>query len=132
MRVEGHKKLIRQMEQLPDTTKDHIRRAIRRNLDAGERIALTLAPDVTYETKGNIYTVTARDGMGGEIRAIPSDAPQKDKDRAYSVEWGRKKGTRGTTVGYSFIWATRQYMEKRFRNSIKAAIRKAVKEATNG
>lgn len=132
MRVEGDKKLIRQLKDLPEASKRNIRKAIKRNAQAGERVALTLAPDVTHETKGNIHVEYARDGMGAEISAIRSDAPREDKDRAYSIEWGRKAGNRGVTEGYSFMWRTRQFLGKRFKNSIRRAIRKAAKEVTNG
>ena len=135
MRLEGDKKLIRQLSQLPEASRKHVAAAMRRNVGEGEKIANILAPDATFETRGNIHSEIRDDGMTGEILAIRSDAPQKDKDRAYSVEHGRKRGgtpNRGTTEGYKFMWTTRQYLGKKFKGRMVRAIRKAAKEVTNG
>ena len=99
MKVTGHKKLIRKLGHLPEAQRAHVSRAILRTTREGERVAETLAPDVTHETRGNIYSEIRDGGMTGEVLAIPSDAPRADKDRAYSIEHGRKRGERGTTKG---------------------------------
>lgn len=132
MKVEGDKALIRQLNKLPEASRKHVRRTIKRNLEQGERVAWTLAPDDTHQTRGDLHIDIDPDGMRGQVVAIRSDAPRADKDRTYSIEHGRKKGNRGTTAGYKFMWRTRQYLGKRFRNSIRRAIRKAAKEVTRG
>ncbi len=50
MRVDG-KKLISQMGRLPEANRAHLVTAIRRNTEEGARVAKTLAPDVTGETR---------------------------------------------------------------------------------
>ena len=95
-------------------------------------MARTLAPDTTGETRDAITTVYREGGMVAEIVVIDSDAPQVDKNRAYSIEHGRKKGDRGTTEGYHHVHRTRQYLGKRFKGRIRRAINKAAKEVARG
>ncbi|MFG6550298.1 hypothetical protein ACGYLV_14655 [Sulfitobacter sp. M21595] len=132
MKMTGDKKLMRQLKALPENARSHLATAMRRNIEEGEKIANVLAPDVTHETRGNIYSELKDDGLTGIVYAIPSDAPQEDKDRAYSIEHGRKKGNRGTTEGHKYMWQTRQYLQKKFRGRMRRAVKKAVKEVTNG
>ncbi|MFC6640820.1 hypothetical protein [Sulfitobacter profundi] len=102
MKVTGDKKLMRQLKALPESARGHLATAMRRNVEEGEKIANVLAPDVTHETRGNIYSELKDDGLTGIVYAIPSDAPQEDKDRAYSIEHGRKRAAaappRGTSI----------------------------------
>lgn len=131
MKVDA-KKLLRQMDDLPDAQRAHLRKAIRQNVDEGARVAKTLAPNVTGETRDRITTEFAPDGLSGVVVVIDSDAPRPEKDRAYSIEHGRKQGDHGTTEGHHFVWATRQYLAKKFKGRISRAINKAVKEVSNG
>lgn len=132
MRVEGANKLVKQLKAVPEKSRVELKHTIWRNLELGARVANTLAPDVTGETRGNIHYELGRDGLSGQVIGIRSDAPQQDKDRAYSVEYGRKKGKRGTTSGYRFMWQTRVYLAKRFKNSVRRAVKKALRGAKNG
>lgn len=132
MRLEGHKKLIRQMGQLPDAQRAHLRGSVYRNTEEGARVAKTLAPDVTGETRDNITTEYRDDGMTGEVVIIDSDAPRDEKDRSYSIEHGRKAGDRGTTEGYHFVWQTRKYLGKKWRARARRALNKAVREVIRG
>jgi len=132
MKITGQKKLMRQMDKLPDAARQHIKKAIRLNTEEGARVARTLAPDVTGETVANITTEYSKGGMKGTVVVIANDAGQADKDRAYSIEHGRKRGDRGTTEGAHYVWTTRQYLAKKFKGRMKRAIKKAVKEVSNG
>lgn len=129
MRVDGVKRVQRKLKDLPKAERKYVSKAVKRSTDEGERVSTSLAPDVTHETKGNIYSEIRDEGMTGIVFAIRNDAPQEDKDRAYSIEHGRKKGIRGTTFGYHHMHRTRQYLGKKHRDRLKRAIRKAVKEA---
>ena len=95
-------------------------------------MARTLAPDRTGQTRRKISTEYSEGGMRGAVVVIPSDAPQAEKDRAYSIEHGRKRGDRGTTEGYHFVHRTRQYLGKKWRGRIKRAVSKAAKEVARG
>jgi hypothetical protein len=131
MKVDS-KKLIRQMRKLPDVSRAHIIKAVAKSVEEGASVARTLAPDTTGETRDAITTVYREGGMVAEIVVIDSDAPQVDKNRAYSIEHGRKKGDRGTTEGYHHVHRTRQYLGKRFKGRIRRAINKAAKEVARG
>jgi hypothetical protein len=120
--------LIRQLRALPEVQRKHVAKAIRLNTEEGARVARTLAPNVTGQTRDSITAKISADGMRGEVVVIPSDAPRKNKDRAYSIEYGRKAGKRGQTVGYNYVWRTRQYLSKKFRGRIRRAVNKAAKE----
>jgi hypothetical protein len=120
---------MRKLKALPPRARGHIGTAMRRNVEEGERVATTLAPDATHETRGLIHGELRDDGLTGIILAIPNGAPQEDKDRQYSIEHGRKRGNRGTTPAFKYMWQTRLYLAKKFRGRIRRAVRKAIKDA---
>ncbi|MDE4059769.1 hypothetical protein [Phaeobacter gallaeciensis] len=128
MKVVGGKKLARQLGALPEVTRGHVVKAISRSTEEGARVARTLAPDATGETREGITTEYRDGGMTGEVVVVSSDAPRSEKDKRYSIEHGRKRGSRGTTQGYHFVHRTKQYLGKKNRARIKRAINKAVKE----
>lgn len=132
MKIEGQKKLIRQLGDLPEAQRKHLVKAIATSTEEGARVARTLAPDRTGQTRRKISTEYSEGGMRGAVVVIPSDAPQAEKDRAYSIEHGRKRGDRGTTEGYHFVHRTRQYLGKKWRGRIKRAVSKAAKEVARG
>lgn len=132
MKILGAKKAAQKLRALPDKQRDHVVRAIRRNAEQGAKVARTLAPNVTGETRARITTAYYDEGMVGEVVAIDSDAPRPEKDKVYSIHYGRKRGERGTTTGYLYMTRTRQYLGKRFRNSIKRAVKKAAREVSDG
>jgi hypothetical protein len=133
MRLADGRKLRGQLKSLKGTSRKHVVDAIEKSTLEGVRVAKVLAPDETGETKSDIHAEFKEQGMVGEVVAIESSAPRSEKDRAYSVEHGRKKGNSGTTAGSHHIWRTRQYLGKKLKNRIGRAIRKAAKEvATNG
>jgi len=132
MKITGAKKLARQLGDLPDASRAHIQKAIRLNVEEGARVARTLAPVLSGETRDQITTEFALDGMSGTVLIIDNDAAQADKDRAYAIEHGRKAGDRGTTQGAHYAWRTRAYLAKKFKNRIARAIRRAAREVSNG
>lgn len=132
MRLEGDKKLIRQLNDLPDAARERVRKAIAKSVDEGERLARTLAPDVTGETRSRITKALSEDGMWGIVIAANRKASKEIRDRQYAIEHGRKSGNRGVTYGYRFMKSTRLYLAKRFKGRIQRAIRQAAKDVTNG
>ncbi len=133
MKIEGSKRLVRKLGALPEVQRAHLRKAIAKSAEEGARVARVLAPDTTGETRANITTEYRDDGLTGEVVVIDSSASRQEKDRAYSIEHGRKKGDRGTTEGYHYVHRTREYLGKRWKGRIKRAVNKAAKEvARNG
>lgn len=132
MKVTGGKKLSRQLGRLPVHIRKHVSDAVKKSTEEGAKIARTLAPEDSGQTKSDIRTEYKDQGMTGIVVAIETSAPKAKKDRAYSIEHGRKKGASGTTEGSHHIWRTRQYMAKRVTARMKRAVNKAAKEAFSG
>ena len=143
MRVTGGKKLGKQLRNLPDNVRSEVEKAIRRNTEAGARLARQLVPVDTGELKGWIFTkYDTQDGLRGSIEAAPPEKEAQIKARA--VEFGRRNervgtGTRtknlaatGQTGEQPYMRIMQKHLGKRFRNSIRAAIRKAVRSSMNG
>lgn len=125
-------KLIRQLSKLPDLQRGYLENAIAVSTEEGARVAKTLAPNTSGETRDNITTEYGDGGMTGAVVVIASDAPRAEKDRAYSIEHGRKKGSRGKTRGYHYVHRTRQFLSKKHRRRIKRAVSKAAREVSRG
>lgn len=132
MRVTGAKKLTRQLSSLPAVQRRHVAAAVRKSVEEGVRVARSLAPDVTGETRAEIKAEFSADGMSGVIVVIDTDAGAEEKAAAYSKEHGRKRGERGSTAGFHYVYRTRQYLAKRWKSRLKRAVKKAAKEVSNG
>jgi len=129
MRVEGGKKLRRQLSSLKGDARKHIVKAIAAGTNEGVRVARVLAPEKTGRTKQEIHAEFRDDGMTGIVEVIDPGADRADKDRAYSIEHGRKAGDHGTTPGSHHVHRTREYLAKKNKNRVKRAMRMAIKEA---
>jgi len=127
LKITGQKKLMREMIELPKDARTNIRKVIKRNAEAGARMARTLVPVDSGELKGWIHTKYSQDGMGASIEAAPF--PKESQIKAKAVEFGRTKGDRGTTNPSPYMRIMQSHLGKRFKNSIKNAIKKAAKEA---
>lgn len=133
MKIEGHKSLIKKLGRLPEVQRAKIAKVIAATTEEGARVSRALAPELSGKTRADITTKYSPDGMSGQIEAIDPGAPRAEKDRAYSIHYGRKKGDRGTTEGALYMTRTRQYLGPKFRRRISAAVRRAAKEvAGNG
>jgi hypothetical protein len=131
MRVTGARKLQRQLKELPDEVRAEVTKVIRRNTEAGARMARQLVPVSSGELKGWIHTkYDAQDGFRGSVEAAP---PTKDAQiKARSVEFGRTKGNRGVTNAAPYMRIMQSHLGKRFKNNIRNAIRRAARKVTNG
>ena len=123
--ITGMKQLKRTMKVLPLEVQSEVRRAVVKNVSEGVKIARTLAPDVSGETKSEIFAKFDIDGLGGSIEAAQPDKESQIKSKA--IEFGREKGDRGTTDPQPFIRPTQEYLSKRFRGRISRAIGKGVR-----
>lgn len=129
MRIEGGLKLRRQMRALKGTARKHITKAVHTGTEEGVRIAKVLAPDTTGKTKSEIVSSYKDEGMTGIVVAIESDASGAEKNRAYSIEHGRKVGNKGKTEGSHHIHRTRTYLAKKNKSRMRRALNKAIREA---
>jgi hypothetical protein len=130
MKVTGALKLSKQFDKIPDTVRKNLRKSITRNTEQTARAARGLVPVLSGELKGWIFTQYADGGMSGSVEAAQPNGP--DQRKANAVEFGRKNGNRGTTEAQPYIRLAQKLQGKKFANSMKAAIRRGIKEATNG
>lgn len=130
MKVTGDLKLIKQFDKMPEAVHKNLTKSISRNTEQAARAARGLVPVASGELKGWIFTQYADGGMTGSIEAAQFNGP--DQRKANAVEFGRKNGNRGTTEAQPYIRLAQKLQGKKFANSIKAAIRRGIKEATNG
>lgn len=130
MKVTGAKVLVRQMRQIPDEVRANVKKTIRKHTESTANLARRLVPEATGELKGWIHTKYDADGMAGSVEAAP---PTKEAQRkALAVEFGRKKGDRGTTAAQPYIRGAQAVAAPKFSKAIKAAVRRGLREATNG
>jgi len=130
MRVIGDKKLKRQFRRMPKTVETRLQKSVKRHTEATARLARSLVPVASGELKGWIFTQYDEGGPDGSVEAVP--ATKDAQIMARSVEFGRKGGNRGTTDPSPYIRIAQQHTGKKFQRSVKSAIKKGLKEATNG
>lgn len=131
MRVTGARKLQRQLSELPEEVRAEIAKVIRRNTEAGARMARQLVPVQSGELKGWIHTkYDTEDGFRGSVEAAPPTKEAQIKARA--VEFGRREGNRGVTNPAPYMRIMQSHLGKRFKNNIRNAIRRAARKVTNG
>lgn len=130
MKVEGAEKLIKQLASMPAAVQRNLVKSVRTNTEQAANMARRLVPVKSGELKGWIYTTYEADGLTATVEAAPP--VKNDQIKAKAVEFGREKGNRGTTVAQPYIRLAQKMQGKKFRNSIKSAVRRGMKEATNG
>lgn len=131
MRLEGTRRLQRQMRDMPEAVRDEVARQITKTTEQAAKVARMLVPVATGELKGWIRTSYSPKGMMGVVDAAPK-GDRKAHAKARSVEFGRKKGERGTTAAQPYIRRAQAYVAKGFPGRVRAAIRKGVKRTTAG
>lgn len=130
MRISGAKKLQSQLRNAPEAVRKNLQKAIRLNTEQAASMARRLVPVASGELKGWIHTKYESDGLTGSVEAAP---PTKEaQTKANAVEFGRKKGNRGTTAAQPYIRLAQKTQVPKFQRSVKSAIRRGLKEATNG
>jgi len=130
MRVSGADKLQKQLRKIPKTVESRLVKSVKRNTEATARLARSLVPVDSGELKGWIFTQYDEGGLVGSVEAAP--ATKEAQQKASAVEFGRKKGNRGTTNPSPYIRIAKRHTAKKFQSSVKSAIRKGLKEAING
>jgi hypothetical protein len=131
VRLTGARRLQRQLKQLPQEVQEEVQKVIRRNTEAGARMARQLVPVASGQLKAWIHTkYDTQDGFRGSIEAAPPTKEAQIKARA--VEFGRTKGNRGKTQAAPYMRIMQSHLGKKFRNNVRNAIRRAARKVTNG
>ena len=86
MKFTGGKRLARKLSQLPEASRNNLRKTIQRNTEEGARVARALAPMREGETKADIHTLYDLDGMKGSVEAAQPD--RESQIRAKAIEFG--------------------------------------------
>jgi len=130
VKVAGSAKLAKQLRDAPEAVHRNVVKSIKLNTEQAARMARSLVPVKSGQLKGWIYTKYDDEGMMGSVEAAP---PARDEQiKAKAVEFGRKKGNRGETAAQPYIRTAQKLQAPKFSRSIKSAIRRGLKEATNG
>ena len=132
MKVTGAKILVKQFKKMPEAVEKQMIKSIRRNTEAAARLSKALVPVDSGELKKWIFTkYQSEEGLyQGSVEAAPPTKYAQTK--AGAVEFGRTKGDRGTTAAQPYIRLAQKQQGPKFRKSMKAAIKRGMKEATNG
>jgi hypothetical protein len=123
-------KLIKQLASMPKAVERNLVKSIRLNTEQTAKNARRLVPAKTGELRGWIHTVYEADGLTASVEAAPPTKAAQIKAKA--VEFGRQKGNRGTTSAQPYIRVAQKLQGKKFAKSIKSAVNRGMKEATNG
>ena len=145
MKITGHKKLMKQMKDLPKETHEALENSIRRTVKLGVRKAKAIVPvdkgDLRNVINGQIYK------KDGQIFGFVNfhDDTKEGAIKTGVVNYGRKgsrtgAGTRirgsvsqtGQTSGYQFIETVKMIISERHARTVARNINKAIKDAMNG
>ena len=129
MKVEGDKKLVRQLDRLPQYIQDRLEKTMVRAAKEGVRMARTLVSVDTGEQKSRIFAKFQK--LDGEFRASveAADDTTDQQSKARSIEFGRRDGNRGKTQPVSFIVQTAKILGRKHRARVKSAVNRGAKEA---
>lgn len=130
MKVSGAAKLAKQMRDMVESVNANLKKSIRTNTEQAANIARMMVPVKSGELRGWIHTKYESDGLTGSVEAAPPF--KRPQQKANSVEFGRKKGNRGTTAAHPYIRFAQKMQNPKFKRSVRSAIRRGMKEATNG
>jgi hypothetical protein len=129
MKVDADK-LIKQLASMPKAVERNLVKSVRLNTEQAANMARRLVPIKSGELRGWIHTLYEADGLTASVEAAP---PTKEaQTKANAVEFGRQKGNRGTTAAQPYIRLAQKLQGKKFGKSIKSAVNRGMKEATNG
>lgn len=129
MKVDADK-LIKQLASMPKAVERNLVKSVRLNTEQAANMARRIVPVKSGELRGWIHTLYEADGLTASVEAAPPTKQAQTK--ATAVEGGRQKGNRGTTAAQPYMKIARKLQAKKFGKSIKSAVNRGMKEATNG
>lgn len=131
MKVEGAKKLMRQLSQLPEAQRRHIAEMQKKSGQEAARVMGTLVPRAEGDLAESI-DVKEHDG-GMTVVVTVGDDTKDGQIKARTVEGGRAVGSKGGEMAAQpFVGPTRSYLAKKHKARVKRAINKAAREVTQG
>jgi len=128
MKVTGHKKLMKQMKDLPKETHEALEKSIQRTVNAGVRKARAIVPVDSGDLKSGISgNVQSRDGeIFGFINFYDGEFAEGLKASSVNYGWGNMQ------FGYQFRREVKSMISERHKRTVQRNLNKAIKDAMNG
>lgn len=128
MKVTGHKKLMRQMKDLPAEAHKALEKSIERTVNAGVRKARSIVPVDSGDLKAGINgQVESRNGeIFGFINFYDGNDSEGLAANAINYGWGPNN------FGYHFRREVKAMLADRHRRTVQRNLNKAIKDAMNG
>ncbi len=128
MKVTGHKKLMRQMKDLPKETHKALEKSVSRTVNLGVRKAKAIVPVESGDLKSGINgNVKTKDGeIFGFINFYDGNADEGLAANAINYGWGNM------TFGYQFRREVKSMLADRHKRTVQRNLNKAIKDAMNG
>lgn len=128
MRITGHKKLMKQMKNLPKEAHKALEKSVERTVNAGVRKARSIVPVLEGDLKDGINgNVEVREGeIFGFINFYEGDFEDGLAANAINYGWGNMK------YGYQFRREVKAMIADRHKRTVQRNINKAIKDAMNG
>lgn len=128
MKIEGVKKLLRQLDDLPEEVQRKLSASVKRTTKMGEAKARAFAPDVTGDFKSGINSnFIQEDGNSiGFINFYDGDADDGLAANAINYGWGNLR------YGFEVRRTVISIIGPRHARSVSRHIKKAIQEALNG
>ena len=128
MRVTGHKKLMRQMKDLPKEAHKSLEKSVARTVNTGVRKAKAIVPVASGDLKSGINgNVEVNDGeIFGFINFYDGNADEGMAANAINYGWG------DMNFGYQFRREVKSMLADRHKRTVQRNLNKAIKDAMNG
>lgn len=128
MKVTGHKKLMRQMRDLPKETHEALRKSIERTVNSGARKARAIVPVASGDLKSGISSaVKVSEGeIFGFINFYDGNEDNGLAANSINYGWGPNQ------FGYNFRREVKAMIGERHKRTVQRSLNKALKDATNG
>ncbi|NBT50174.1 MAG: hypothetical protein EBY40_04170 [Marivivens sp.] len=129
MKIEGVKKLLRQLDDLPVEVQSGLKKSIQRTVKTGVNKGKALAPVLTGDFKNGING-SFKSGEKGEIFGFINfyDGSADDGLAAASINYGWNNAA----IAYNIRAQVKAIVGPRHKRAVQRQIRKAIKEALNG
>ena len=129
MRIEGVRRLLRQLDNLPEEVQDGLHKSIQRTVKAGVNKGKALAPVLTGDFKSGFNGQVERRDKG-EIYGFINfyDGDSDDGLAAASINYGWNNAE----VAHHIRAQVKAVVGPRHQRAVQRQIKKAIKEALNG
>lgn len=129
MRIEGVRRLLRQLDNLPEEVQDKLHKSVERTVKTGVNKGKALAPVLTGDFKSGFNSYVEK-RSGGEIFGFINfyDGDADDGLAAASINYGWNNAA----VAYHIRAQVKAIVGPRHQRAVQRQIKKAIKEALNG